>query len=56
MSEKWYYDTKTGQVSQGKATGFETRMGPYDSREEAEAAIDIARARNKAADSYDEED
>ena len=31
-------------------------MGPYDTREEAENAIEIAQARNDAADAADEED
>ena len=29
-------------------------MGPYATREEAERAIEIAKARNEAADAYDE--
>ncbi len=41
--QKWYYDTKTGQVSQGKEGTWENRMGPYDSREEAQAAIEAER-------------
>ncbi|WP_165841725.1 hypothetical protein [Corynebacterium heidelbergense] len=56
MSDKWYYDTETRQVSQGVSGGFETRMGPYDSKEEAENALEIAKQRNEAADKYDEED
>ena len=31
-------------------------MGPYATREEAEHAIEIAKARNEAADAYDAED
>ncbi|HJD90982.1 MAG TPA: SPOR domain-containing protein, partial [Corynebacterium urealyticum] len=31
--EKWYFDTKTGEVTKGKASGWDTRMGPYDSEE-----------------------
>lgn len=53
MSEKWFYDTKTGQVSQGKESGWDSRMGPYDTREEAAAALETAKKRNEQADAYD---
>lgn len=57
MSEnKWYFDTQTGEVTQGKTDSWENRMGPYDTEEEASHALEIARQRNKAADEYDEED
>lgn len=55
-AQKWYYDTKTGQVSQGKDSAWDSRMGPYDSREEAEAAIETAQHRTKEAEEYDAED
>ncbi|QRP61450.1 hypothetical protein [Corynebacterium minutissimum] len=51
--KKWFYDPSTGEVSQGKVSGWENRMGPYDSREEAEQAIEIANARTAAADAED---
>lgn len=54
--EKWYYDPSTKEVSKGKVSGWENRMGPYDTREEAVHAIEIARARTKAADAADKED
>ncbi|BAU96561.1 hypothetical protein N24_2299 [Corynebacterium suranareeae] len=53
---KWYYDLSTGEVSQGKTPGFENRMGPYDTEEEARHAISIASARTHAADRWDEEE
>lgn len=37
----------------GKVSGWENRMGPYNSREEAEHAIEIAQARTAAADAED---
>lgn len=52
---QWYYDTKTGEVSQGKQEGFENRMGPYPTREAAADAIATAKERNKAWDAADEE-
>ncbi|AKK06563.1 hypothetical protein CMUST_11240 [Corynebacterium mustelae] len=51
---KWFYNQETGQVEQGKVSSFESRMGPYDTREEAEHAIEIAAERTRAADAYDE--
>lgn len=54
--QKWFFDPATKEVSQGKNSGWENRMGPYDTREEAENAIEIAQARNDAADAADKED
>ncbi|MBB3114987.1 hypothetical protein [Corynebacterium bovis] len=54
--EKWYYDTKTGEVSQGVGGGWDSRMGPYDTREEAAHALEIARERTARADAEDRED
>lgn len=56
MSEQWWFDTETGQVSNEKISGWETRMGPYDTREEAEHALQIAKERNEQADEFDDED
>lgn len=53
--DKWYYDTSSGEISQGKSSRWENRMGPYDSRQEAEHAVEIARARTKAADDWDDD-
>ncbi|MDO4760894.1 MAG: hypothetical protein Q4A31_03095 [Corynebacterium sp.] len=53
---KWYFNTKTGEVEQGKSTNFAHRMGPYDTKEQALHALDIARERNRQADAFDEED
>lgn len=52
---KWYFDTSTGEVSQGKVSGWDTRMGPYDSQAEAERALTTARQRAEAADEWDED-
>ncbi|WP_293770662.1 SPOR domain-containing protein [uncultured Corynebacterium sp.] len=57
MSEentKWYFDLSTGQVTQGPESGWSDRMGPYDTREEAENALKTAAERNAAADAEDE--
>lgn len=50
---KWYFDPKTGEVAQGKEGAWEDRMGPYDTREEAAGALEIAAARTAAADAED---
>ncbi|WJY72406.1 hypothetical protein CAURIC_03770 [Corynebacterium auriscanis] len=56
MTEKWYYDTKTGEVLQGKNDSWSNRMGPYDTQAEAAAALETARKNTAAQDAYDEED
>ena len=50
---KWYYDVATGQVTEGPESGWDNRMGPYDTREEAENALKLAAERNAAADAAD---
>ena len=54
--EKFYFNPSTGEVTQGKVASWDNRMGPYDTREEAEAALQIAAQRNKQADNEDERD
>lgn len=56
MAEKWWFDTQTGEVTQGKSTGWESRMGPYDSQEEAARALETARERTERADVYDSDE
>ena len=55
MSEQWWFDTETGEVSNEKSSGWETRMGPYQSKEDAQHALEIARQRTEQADDYDED-
>ncbi|AIJ33948.1 Uncharacterised protein [Corynebacterium imitans] len=52
--EKFYFNPTTGEVTQGKVASWDNRMGPYDTREEAAHALEIAAQRNKAADEADE--
>ena len=47
---EWYYNTKTGEVIQGKQEGYIDRMGPYSSREAAAHALETAKERNKKWD------
>ncbi|WP_165164186.1 SPOR domain-containing protein [Corynebacterium qintianiae] len=54
--EQFYYNPSTGEVTQGKEAAWDERMGPYATREEAEAAIQNAKERNKQADAVEEAD
>lgn len=54
-STQWYFDTATGDVTRGKVSGWDTRMGPYDSEAEARQALEIARTRSEAADQWDDD-
>ncbi len=53
MADEFYYNTETGQVEQGKQSSWSHLMGPYPTREAAQHALDLARARSEA---WDEED
>ena len=53
---KYYSNLETHQVEQGKISSYDNRIGPYDTREEAEHALEIAKERNRVADAYDEQD
>ena len=53
--KKWYYNTRTGDVEHGKLSSFTHHMGPYDTREDAERALKIARARNDIWEAEDKE-
>ncbi|MDN8625120.1 MULTISPECIES: hypothetical protein [Corynebacterium] len=53
--QKWYFNSETKEVSQGKKSSWLNRMGPYDSKEEAEHALERAHERNEEADEADEE-
>ncbi|WP_137723742.1 hypothetical protein [Prescottella subtropica] len=53
--DQWYFDLSDGSVSQGRTGDVFTRMGPYPDRATAEQALQIAAARNKAADAVDDE-
>ncbi|MHA2789418.1 hypothetical protein ACXZ66_09760 [Corynebacterium sp. S7] len=54
--DKFYYSPSSGEVSQGKHAAWEDRMGPYDTAEEAAAALSLANKRNAAADRAEEAD
>lgn len=52
--QQFWFNTKTGQVEQGRQSHYPHLMGPYATREEAEKALGTAAARNEAWDDEDE--
>ncbi len=50
----WYYCLKHHTVEQGKVCWAGDRMGPYPDKATAEQALEIVKARNKAADDEDD--
>lgn len=54
MSE-FYFNVKTRQVEEGPQSDYTHRMGPYATREEAEAALSNAKSRNEAWDQDDQQ-
>lgn len=53
---EYFYNTRTRQVEEGRGSDWSQLMGPYATREEAEHALERARARNDAWDAQDEDD
>ena len=52
----WWFDLNTKQVVQDdKAGKAADRLGPYPSREAAEAALQTVQQRNEAADEWDKD-
>ncbi len=56
MSEtpQFYYNTRTGAVEEGRQSHGVDLMGPYATREEAQAALNTAAKRNEAWEEADE--
>jgi hypothetical protein len=50
----WWFCLKHQNVEQGPGCPDESRLGPFDSQELAEAVLDRMRARTQAQDSEDE--
>ncbi|MDO3645911.1 hypothetical protein [Nocardia mangyaensis] len=53
-NEQWYYCLKHHTAEPGKTCWYGDRMGPYPDKATAEQALEIVRARNKAADDEDD--
>jgi hypothetical protein len=56
VADEFYYNTETHQVEQGKQSTWSHLMGPYPTREAAEHALEMARARSEAWDEADRRD
>ncbi|GAA0304816.1 SPOR domain-containing protein [Kineococcus aurantiacus] len=57
MATQWFYDTSTGQVQELERKGQgKDLLGPYATREEAEHALEKARARTEENDRRDREE
>ena len=56
----YYFNIRTQMVEHGRQSAWEHLMGPYDTREEAERALETAQARTAKWDEdqveWDEED
>ncbi len=50
---QYFYNTRTRMVEKGRVSSWEDLMGPYDTREEAEKALETAARRS---DAWDDED
>lgn len=50
---QWWYDTKTGEVTQGKKHSWEHRLGPYPTEAAARLALAQAQQRTAQADAQD---
>ena len=53
-SSRWWYDPRTGQVSEGRMPSLPQMDGPYASRADAERAPEIARERAAAWNAEDD--
>jgi hypothetical protein len=55
LDDRWYFNVETGKAEQGPAKrGFrEARLGPYETREEAERGLAELHERNKRMDEED---
>jgi len=50
---EYYFNARTKMVEKGHLSSWEDLMGPYDTREEAEQALETAKKRSQ---SWDDED
>ena len=55
MEQEFWFNTKTGEVEVGKQTLAVYRIGPFQTRQEAERAYEILKARSEKWDEEDED-
>ncbi|WP_146070379.1 SPOR domain-containing protein [Arthrobacter sp. GMC3] len=53
---QYWYNVQTHEVEVDAQSGWRQLIGPYETREEAEAALEQVRRNNEAADAQDEEE
>ncbi|QAY71348.1 SPOR domain-containing protein [Xylanimonas protaetiae] len=51
---RYWFNTRTGRVEEGRQSAWTELMGPYDTAEEAARALDSARRRTDAWDDDDD--
>lgn len=54
-AKKYWFNTTTGEVEEGRLSSWEHLMGPYATREEAQKALETARKKSQAWDDADRE-
>jgi hypothetical protein len=52
---EFWFNTATGQVEEGPQSSWTHRLGPYQTREEAERALEKARDRTESWDREDDD-
>lgn len=55
-SETYWFNTRTGEVEEGQLSLAQYRIGPFETREEAERALEVIAERAKAWNNEDEDD
>ncbi|MDY6055546.1 SPOR domain-containing protein [Micrococcus sp.] len=53
---EYWFNVRTHEVEVGAQSDWKELLGPYATRQEAQAALERVRANNEAADAQDEED
>jgi len=51
---KWWYNLATGKVEQGRQSSMRSRVGPYDTEQEAREALELAAQRTEYWDEQEE--
>ena len=54
MADKFWFNTETHEVEEGRQSDWTKLMGPYTTREEATHALEKARKRNQDWEAQDE--
>lgn len=52
--QQWWFNLSTGQVEQGMISQSYDRVGPFDTREDAERALETIAENNRRWDEEDE--